>query len=118
MNASDKAAVNAAKNGTAKNGAAKSTSTSNAEAGKGLISEKIAQARRKVADATKAQIIGGGFSDALSEIAAGDFGDVGIDILSSFDIFIDGFEQDVVAIEAAESPKFLPASYQTTCVES
>lgn len=113
MNASDRAAVNAAKNGKSK-----STSTSNAEAGKGLISDKIAQARRKVADATKAQIIGGGFSDALSEIAAGDFGDVGIDILSSFDIFIDGFEQDVVAIEAAESPKFLPASYQTTCVES
>lgn len=118
MNASDKAAVNAAKNGTAKNGAAKSTSTINAETGKALISEKTALARRKFADSIKAQIIGGGFSDVLSEIAAGDYGDIGTDILVSFDIFIDGFEQDVVAIQAAETPKFLPASYQTTCVES
>lgn len=112
MNAADKAAVAAAKNGRGK-----SRSTNNAEVGKGLISDKIAQARRKVADATKAQIIGGGFSDALSEIAAGDFGDLSESILASFDSFIEAFEQDVTSIEAAESPKLLPANYQQGLIE-
>lgn len=101
MNAADKAVDGA------KNGSKKSRSTSNAEAGKGLISEKISKARRKVADAAKAQIIGGGLSDALQEIAMGDFGDVGEAILVSFDEFIDGFDQDVKVLKSSEDPKFL-----------
>ncbi len=105
MNAADKAAVDAAKNGKSR-----SRSSANAEQGKGVIGDKIALARRKVCDATKAQIIGGGISDALSEIARGDFGDISEEILVSFDDFIDSFEQDVKALKSAESdpdPKFL-----------
>ncbi|HLO52492.1 MAG TPA: hypothetical protein VK211_29100 [Kamptonema sp.] len=106
MNAADQAAVNAAKNGKTK-----TRSSVNAEQSKGLVSDRIAIARRKVADATKAQIIGGGISDALTEIARGDFGDVSDSILVSLDEFIEGFDQDVKTLKSAESdPKLLSPS--------
>jgi len=107
MNAADKKAVQEAKKGKAKAG----RSQANAEQAQTQITDKIAQARRKTADAVKAQIIGGGVADALYEISIGDFGDVADGIFEAFDSFIEGMDNQNKSLEAAEAdPKYLLAS--------
>ena len=121
MNASDKAAVNAAKNGKGKsNSASNSTSASNAETCKNSLSELTVSAQRKFADSFKNQVVGGGISLAFAEMADGNYGEYSESVLNSVTQFIDCLEQDVISLQAEESPKSLPASnsYQTACVES
>lgn len=105
MNAADKKAVEQAKKGK---GAKAGRSQTNAAQAQNQITEKIAQARRKTADAVKAQIIGGGVADALYEISIGDFGEVTDGIFDAFDTFIEGIDNQHRSLEAAENdPKYL-----------
>lgn len=110
MNAADKKAVEQAKDNNSK--APKGgRSKANAAQAQNQITDKIAQARRKTADAIKAQIIGGGIADALHEISMGDFGEVADGVVAAFDTFIDGIDNGHRSLEAAENdPKYLLAS--------
>ena len=110
MNSKDKRRVQQAAqhNGSESSNAKANRSQQNAQVGADKIQDKIAQARRKVADSTKAQIIGGGIADALTEIAHGDYGDMGESVFEAFDAFIDELDNSRMSLEAAESdPKFL-----------
>lgn len=114
MNTTDKKAVEQAK--AAQNGAGKqkrtTRSTENAEQGLNNVQAKLNEARQKVRQSTKDFIFGGGISDALQDIANGDFGELGNEIFDTLDIFIDGIDSGRLALEIRETEpkKMLAAS--------
>ncbi|MFB2970350.1 hypothetical protein ACE1CD_15360 [Aerosakkonema sp. BLCC-F183] len=96
-------------------------SATNAQKGAGNIQDKMIAARQKVKDTTKAFVVGGGISDALDDIANGDFGEFGDEVLTAFDNFIGEFEETHKSLKEAEiSPKYsLPSSpFQTLETEA
>ncbi|MBD1926496.1 hypothetical protein H6F74_09600 [Trichocoleus sp. FACHB-90] len=104
MNAADKKAVEQAKKGKAKAG----RSQANAEQGSSNIQAKLDEARQTVRKSTKNYIVGGGIGDALQDIAAGDFGDIGNDVIDALNAFVSGIDNAHLTLEAAESdPKYL-----------
>lgn len=115
MNATDKKAVEqakAAQNGSAGKQKRTTRSTENAEQGLNNVQAKLNQARQKVRQSTKDFIFGGGISDALQDIANGDFGELGNEIFDTLDVFIDGIDSGRLALETRETEpkKMLAAS--------
>lgn len=113
MNATDKKAVEQAK--AAQNGSKPkrvTRSAENAEQGLSNVQQKLNAARQKVRQSTKDYIFGGGISDALQDIANGDFGDLGNEIFDALDVFIDGIDSQRLALETRETEpkKMLPAN--------
>ena len=119
MNQRDRDRVErASRNG---NGHQQTRSETNAQKGAGNIQDKMTAARQKVRDTTKAFVVGGGISDALDDIANGDFGEFGDEVLAAFDNFIGEFEETQKSLKEAEiSPKYsLPSSsFQTLETEA
>lgn len=112
MNATDKKAVEQAK--AAQNGSKTKRATrsaDNAQQGLSNVQQKLNEARQKVRQSTKDFIFGGGISDALQDIANGDFGDLGNEIFDALDVFIDGIDDQRLALETRETEpkKMLPA---------
>ncbi|MBD2001901.1 MULTISPECIES: hypothetical protein [Cyanophyceae] len=107
MNAADKKAIEQAKkNKDAEDG--RKRSQANADQGVDNIQYKLDEARSAVRDSTKSYIVGGGISDALQDIANGDFGDISNEIFDSLNAFVDGIHNVRLTLEAAESdPKYL-----------
>ena len=115
MNTTDKKAVEqakAAQNGSAGKQKRTTRSTENAEQGLNNVQAKLNEARQKVRQSTKDFIFGGGISDALQDIANGDFGELGNEIFDTLDVFIDGIDSARLALETRETEpkKMLPAS--------
>ncbi|MEG4207691.1 hypothetical protein QUA20_27680 [Microcoleus sp. Pol7_A1] len=115
MNATDKKAVEqakAAQNGSAGKQKRTTRSTENAEQGLNNVQAKLNEARQKVRQSTKDFIFGGGISDALQDIANGDFGELGNEIFDTLDVFIDGIDSGRLALETRETEpkKMLAAS--------
>ncbi|MBD1887950.1 hypothetical protein [Coleofasciculus sp. FACHB-SPT9] len=111
MTEADKKAVEQAKRKKSSGSTGSKRSQVNAEQAQTQITDKIALARRKTANAVKAQIVGGGIADALYEISVGDFGDIAEGVIDAFDDFIDGIDNQSKRLEAAENdPKFLLAA--------
>lgn len=115
MNTTDKKAVEqakAAQNGSAGKQKRTTRSTENAEQGLNNVQAKLNEARQKVRQSTKDFIFGGGISDALQDIANGDFGELGNEIFDTLDIFIDGLDSGRLALETRETEpkKMLGAS--------
>jgi hypothetical protein len=67
------------------------------------VQAKLNEARQKVRPRTKDFIFGGGISDALQDIANGDFGELGNKIFDTLDIFIDGIDSGRLALETRET---------------
>jgi hypothetical protein len=121
MNATDKKAVEQAK--AAQNGSKPKRATrsaENAEQGLSNVQQKLNEARQKVRQSTKDFIFGGGISDALQDIANGDFGDLGNSIFDALDVFIDGIDSERLALETRETEpkKMLPASLESIDLEN
>jgi len=115
MNTTDKKAVEqakAAQNGSAGKQKRTTRSTENAEQGLNNVQAKLNQARQKVRQSTKDFIFGGGISDALQDIANGDFGELDNEIFDTLDVFIDGIDSGRLALETRETEqkKMLAAS--------
>lgn len=115
MNTTDKKAVEqakAAQNGSAGKQKRTTRSTENAEQGLNNVQAKLNEARQKVRQSTKDFIFGGGISDALQDIANGDFGELGNEIFDTLDVFIDGIDSGRLALETRETEpkKMLAAS--------
>ena len=115
MNTTDKKAVEqakAAQNSSAGKQKRTTRSTENAEQGLNNVQAKLNEARQKVRQSTKDFIFGGGISDALEDIANGDFGDLGNEIFDALDVFIGGIDSGRLAlkIRKTEPKKMLPAS--------
>lgn len=105
MNAADKKAVEQAKKGKATKAGRSQT---NAGQGVSTIQTKLDEARQTVRKSTKNYIVGGGIADALQDIAAGDFGDVGNEVFEALDSFVNGIDDVRLTLEADEhDPKFL-----------
>lgn len=101
---------NASKNGQQKTA---NRTRSSATSANNQIQEKIANARNAVRKNTKAQIILGGISDALHDIAVGNFDDLELDALGALDEFTACLEEahdSLILMEAVEVPKLLSAS--------
>ncbi|MEG3874203.1 hypothetical protein [Microcoleus sp. Z1_B5] len=115
MNTTDKKAVEqakAAQNSSAGKQKRTTRSTENAEQGLNNVQAKLNEARQKVRQSTKDFIFGGGISDALQDIANGDFGELGNEIFDTLDVFIDGIDSGRLALETRETEpkKMLAAS--------
>lgn len=84
---------------------------SSATSANNQIQEKITNARNAVRKNTKAQIILGGISDALHDIAIGNFDDLELDAISALDEFtasIEDAHHSLVQLEASTIPLSLP----------
>ena len=115
MNTTDKKAVEqakAAQDGSAGKQKRTTRSTENAEQGLNNVQAKLNDAREKVRQSTKNYIFGGGISDALEDIANGDFGELGNEIFDALDDFIGGIDSGRLALETRETEpkKMLAAS--------
>ena len=115
MNTTDKKAVEqakAAQNGSAGKQKRTTRSTENAEQGLNNVQAKLNDARENVRESTKNYVFGGGISDALEDIANGDFGELGNEIFEALDDFIGGIDSGSLALETRETEpkKMLPAS--------
>jgi len=123
MNTTDKKAVEqakAAQNGSAGKQKRTTRSTENAEQGLNNVQAKLNEARQKVRQSTKDFIFGGGISDALEDIANGDFGDLGNEIFDALDVFIGGIDSGRLALETRETEqkKMLPTSLDCENLEN
>jgi hypothetical protein len=123
MNATDKKAVEqakAAQNGSAGKQKRTTRSTENAEQGLNNVQAKLNDAREKVRQSTKNYIFGGGISDALEDIANGDFGELGNEIFDALDEFIGGIDSGRLALESRETApkKMLPAPLKSIDLEN
>ncbi len=80
-------------------------SQQSAEIAQGTIQDKITAARDAVRKSTKAQIIVGGISDALADIACGNFDDLELDAIAALDDFTTQLNQTrTLLIEAETNP--------------
>ena len=80
-------------------------SQQSAEIAQGTIQDKITAARDAVRRSTKAQIIVGGISDALADIACGNFDDLELDAIAALDEFTTQLNQTrTLLIEAETNP--------------
>jgi hypothetical protein len=123
MNTTDLKAVEqakAAQNGSAGKQKRTTRSAENAEQGLNNVQAKLNDAREKVRQSTKNYIFGGGISDALEDIANGDFGDLGNEIFDALDDFIGGIDSGRLALESRETAqkKMLPASLESIDLEN
>jgi hypothetical protein len=87
---------------------------SSANSANNQIQEKISNARNAVRMNTKAQIVLGGISDALHDIAIGNFDDLEMDALSALDDFtahLENARDSLILLESTEDPKLLSASH-------
>lgn len=80
-------------------------SQTSADVAQGSIQGKINAAREAVRRNTKAQIVVGGISDALADIACGNFDDLELDAIAALDEFTNQLETArTLLIEAEEAP--------------
>lgn len=87
-------------------------SQQSAEIAQGTIQDKITAARDAVRKSTKAQIIVGGISDALADIAMGNFDDLELEAIAALDDFTMQLNRTHTLLIEAESnpvPLSLPA---------
>lgn len=88
-------------------------SRQNASVAQSSIQDKITAARDAVRRNTKAQIIVGGISDALADIAMGNFDDLELDAIAALDEFTTQLDQTrtlLIEAEVNPVPLSLPAS--------
>ena len=111
MNTRDKERLEQLKNGNGKY-EQKGQSRQSAEGAANNVQERLADARGKFKNAVKAEIVGGGISDALLEIEAGNFGEVGNECFSALDTFIGEVQSGYQILREAEiDPKYsLPSA--------
>ena len=106
------------KSGAAANSSDRSKTTANrtrtsASIAQNRIQEKIDNARNAVRTSTKTQIIVGGISDALKDIAEGNFTDIELDAIAALDSFSQGWEEtrmNLIEAEVTENPLLLPCA--------
>lgn len=82
------------------------------------VQAKLNDAREKVRQSTKNYIFGGGISDALEDIANGDFGDLGNEIFDALDNFIEGIDSGRLALETKETEQKKMLSASLDCENS
>lgn len=73
----------------------------NSKHGSASIQQTLDDARQALRKNAKAYVAAG-ISDALNDIANGDFGDIGNEIFSSFAQFTEALEMDALTLEARE----------------
>jgi hypothetical protein len=81
--------------------ARKTRSQVNSQHGTATIQQTLDDARQALRKNAKAYVAAG-ISDALNDIANGDFGDIGNEILGSFKEFTEALEMDALTLEARE----------------
>jgi hypothetical protein len=75
-------------------------------------------AREKVRQSTKNYIIGGGISDALEDIANGNFGELGDEIFEALDDFIGGIDNRRLALKTKDTEQKKCSLYRSTARSS
>lgn len=76
-------------------------SQANSQQGTASIQQTLDNARQAMRQNAKAYVAAG-ISDALNDIANGDFGDVGNEIFGSLRMFTEALEMDALTLEARE----------------
>ena len=110
MNARDRERVQRANGNGAENGKQEKRSHQNANQGAGNIKSKLDVARNDIKNSAKSYILAG-ISDALEEIANGDFGDFGDEVFEGFNKLSEGLDQSSKQlIDERVLPKSLPQS--------
>ena len=85
----------------------KTRSQANAEASQDLLKTKVSEARQAIRKSVKAEIIVGGISDALSDIASGNFDDIELSAIEALDAFTTTFtdtHQHILEAEIKDIP--------------
>lgn len=83
------------------NGDRQTRSQVNSKQGSATIQQTLDDARQAMRKNAKAYVAAG-ISDALNDIANGDFGDIGNEIFGSFNQFTEALEMDALTLEARE----------------